>query len=864
LGRTTRYEYDGAGNLIAVTRPDGEQSRAVYLEELGLPEAITDAGGATWRQTYDSRGLRMSLMDPLGAVTRFSYDERGHLTTITDGLGHTTRIRCNAAGLATEIADPSGVAACYERDAFGRTTAITDSVGATTQLTWTVEGNLATRTTADNATESWTYDGEGNQLTHTDQLGQTSTFEYTHFETLAARTTPDGARVTFTHDANMQLVAVTDALGREWRYQYDQAGRLVGERDFHGRSLNYELDAVGRLTAVVKPIGHRIRYAYDLLDRLTAKEADGRTTTYTYDAAGFLVRAVNPDADVIRAVDSLGNPLTESVNGRILAHTRDVMGRRTSRITPSGHTTDWTLDPAGRTTNLSTSGGSLDFAYDVAGREQRRIIADRLTLTNTWDDLYRLTGQQLTAPAALLQQRSYSYRADGNLATVEDLLTGPRTFDLDITGRVTAVTAATWTESYAYDAAGNLTDAVWPVVGAASAAVGARTYSGTELVGAGRVRYEQDAAGRTTLRQVTRLSRKPDSWHYTWDAEDRLIQVTTPDGTRWRYLYDPFGRRIAKQRLSADGAGVDEQTDFTWDGATLVEQTTQASYLPGPHTLTWDHRGLIPVAQTETIGTPDQDQVDRRFFAIVTDLVGTPTELVDPATDTIAWRTTPTLWGYTTWPSNSTTYTPLRFPGQYFDPETRLHYNVCRYYDPETARYTSPDPLGLSPSPNPDGYVPNPHTWTDRLGLSAHNGVPSMRGEPGRRPPIVEVDRAQPGWSQAERIALAESRLPAFALFGRSAKTRSRTYAAAIHSETGDIAWASSGGGYCAEGNALLALGGDPSKVIFTGALTVDDASRPFIALVKPVCTGCQEDYPDRSIFLPGVRGEPGGLWGDS
>ncbi|MDH6130532.1 RHS repeat-associated protein [Kitasatospora sp. GP82] len=78
---------------------------------------------------------------------------------------------------------------------------------------------------------------------------------------------------------------------------------------------------------------------------------------------------------------------------------------------------------------------------------------------------------------------------------------------------------------------------------------------------------------------------------------------------------------------------------------------------------------------------------------------------MDPASSTIAWRATPTLWGNTTWPSESTTYTPLRFPGQYFDPETRLHYNVHRYYDPETARYTSPDPLGLAPSPNPDGYV---------------------------------------------------------------------------------------------------------------------------------------------------------------
>jgi RHS repeat-associated protein len=30
---------------------------------------------------------------------------------------------------------------------------------------------------------------------------------------------------------------------------------------------------------------------------------------------------------------------------------------------------------------------------------------------------------------------------------------------------------------------------------------------------------------------------------------------------------------------------------------------------------------------------------------------------------------------------------PLRFPGQYFDNETRLHYNYFRDYDPGTGRY---------------------------------------------------------------------------------------------------------------------------------------------------------------------------------
>jgi RHS repeat-associated protein len=36
---------------------------------------------------------------------------------------------------------------------------------------------------------------------------------------------------------------------------------------------------------------------------------------------------------------------------------------------------------------------------------------------------------------------------------------------------------------------------------------------------------------------------------------------------------------------------------------------------------------------------------------------------------------------------------PLRFPGQYFDVETGKHENWNRYFDPDTGRYLSPEPL---------------------------------------------------------------------------------------------------------------------------------------------------------------------------
>ncbi|MET8622482.1 RHS repeat-associated core domain-containing protein [Kitasatospora sp. NPDC004669] len=741
LGRTTHYEYDGAGDLVRITRPDGRRSTATYHDRLSLLESIIEPGGATWLQAYDDNGLRSSLTDPLGATTHFAYDEHGHLATVTDALGQTTLVRCSAAGLPLEITDPTGGTTHLEYDAFGRRVTVTDALGSATRTTWTVEGFMASRVSADGSAEAWAYDGEGNLLSHTDELGRITTFEYTHFESLAARTGPDGARLAFAYDADMQLTTVTDALGHSWSYAYDAAGRLVEERDFHGRTISYRLDGAGQLICHVNPLGQETHYTYDVLGRTTTLDANGLVSTYSYDDAGHLIQASNQDAVLIRTVDALGNVLTESVNGHAVTRERDSLGRVTRRTTPSGHVSSWHYAASGQPISLETTSGSLSFAYDALGRELTRTVGGRLELTSTWDVRHRLTSQTLRGLEAVVQGRAYSYRADGHLVGIDDHLAGPRTFNLDSVGRITGVQAVGRGETYRYNASGDLVEADWPATGATRASLGSRVFDGTQLAAAGRVRYEHDAAGRTTLRQVTRLSRKPDTWHYRWDAGDRLTDVITPDGTRWHYLYDPLGRRIAKQRLASDRTTVVEQSDFAWDGSNLTEQTTRAPYLPGPHTLTWDHNGVQPIAQSEAIdpGGVAQQCVDRRFFAIVTDLVGTPTELVDPATATVAWRAVSTLWGHTTWPRDSATYTPLRFPGQYFDAETRLHYNVHRYYDPETARYITPDPLGLVPAPNPDTYVHNPLTWTDPLGLSPH-----------RTRPRIENGNEREGWQHID------------------------------------------------------------------------------------------------------------------
>ncbi|MFI1303880.1 DUF6531 domain-containing protein [Streptomyces sioyaensis] len=715
LGHTVRYEYDLAHNPTAVQLPDGSRSTATY-NRLNLPLSSTGYDGTTWRCEYDERGNLTAMTAPDGGAIRFTHDPAGAIATATDASGAAATYDNDAAGLPLSVTDASGGTALLERDAFGRPTAVTDPLGGVTRTVYTVEGHISERTYPDGRTEHLTWDGEGNCLTHTDPAGAIARFEYTHFDRLAARTGPDGARSTFVYDAELRLTRVTNPQGLNWDYTYDHGGRLIKEADFDNREIRYAHDALGRVTSRTTPLGQEIGYTYNELGKLTSKDAAGVRTDYTYDAAGALLRAVSPTSTLAFERDIMGSLLSETVDGRTTRYTYDVMGRRTSRTTPTGAYTELAYDGAGNRSALTTDGHRMEFTHDLLGHELSRALgttASPVAMTTAWDMAGRPVVQRLTTPGGDLRARHYAYRADNYVTAITDEVTGTsKTMELDRAGRPLTVTAEGWTESYAYDQAGNQIEASWPDKAQRTEARGSRTYTDTRLLSAGAVRYEYDEAGRTVLRQKRRLSKKPDTWRYEWDAEDHLVACVTPDGTRWHYTYDPMGRRTAKYRMAEDGVTAAEAVYFTWDETRLAEQTDGTTGV----ILTWDHDGHRPLTQLER-KPRSQDEFDSRFFAIVTDLVGTPTELVDEQ-GAIAWRSRTTLWGVTARNRDAIAHTPLRFPGQYEDPETGLHYNYFRHYDPETARYTTPDPLGLDPAPNPRTYPHNPHTWFDALGLA--------------------------------------------------------------------------------------------------------------------------------------------------
>jgi RHS repeat-associated protein len=110
-----------------------------------------------------------------------------------------------------------------------------------------------------------------------------------------------------------------------------------------------------------------------------------------------------------------------------------------------------------------------------------------------------------------------------------------------------------------------------------------------------------------------------------------------------------------------------------------------------------------------------------RYYAVHTDRLGTP-QVVTDAAKSVVWSALYEPFGEVRL-LTAAIENNIRFPGQYFDGESGLHYNYFRDYDPSTGRYVESDPIGLGGGLNTYAYVSaNPISKTDPNGLVEWTG----------------------------------------------------------------------------------------------------------------------------------------------
>ena len=222
-------------------------------------------------------------------------------------------------------------------------------------------------------------------------------------------------------------------------------------------------------------------------------------------------------------------------------------------------------------------------------------------------------------------------------------------------------------------------------------------------------------------------------WSYTYDEENRLIQMTEtsaaatagfPD-TTITFKYDYLARRVEKKVVR--GTTTETHLRFVWRGWLLVAELNAASNNARVKTYTWgpDISGSFGGAGGNggVLIFKDHTSTVNESFYPAYDAQGNVTGLIDTDGNLDAAYEYDPFGKLIRYAGTRSTSMSLLYGTKYLDMETGLIYYGYRYYDPRQGRFINRDPIGEAGGINLYGMVGNnPVNWVDYLGLCDSEG----------------------------------------------------------------------------------------------------------------------------------------------
>jgi RHS repeat-associated protein len=614
-----------------------------------LGSASLASGSASLSVSFSARGNHA-----LSAV----YDGDDNYSTVTSAVQNVvvdlpkSLFEYDANGNLTRYTDPLGSATEHRYDSLGR-------------LSTTYEPNPTPGATSTQGTISYAYDALGQLKRLSDPRSLATTYTTDGLGNTTEQVSPDTGTTRFTYDEAGNLKTRTDARGKITYFFWDALNRPQ-QIDFGDARIDYLFDTAtlgrGRLGEVrTVPANQgadtRLIWEYDGLGRITRRDqqiAVGNAASLVSLSQRYGWNALTDTLDtltlpsgrvlgyryradgVLTQIDLDGQPLIADIRfnafGPLASYS--AFSRQYSRR----------YDLNGRLTTLPLGDLQRKLAWDAASRlvQQDDIPSSGATVTHRfgYDRLDRLLSQDIdtTPSASNAQQVRYSWDLAGNRSTYSYKDgSGSWTYTHSTpssSNRLASVTGSTGKLSYTYDEAGN-----------------------------------PKGDGDKT---------------YTWRASGWLDSLSR-NGLTTRYAYNGFAQRVAKLSGSTPNTSTDTRL-YTYDEAGhLLGEYTASGQLIQEHV--W--LGDTPIALIDAQGV-------KLVFA---DQLDTPRRITDTAGKAL-WKWNGEAFGLSLpnedadGDGKALTYN-LRFPGQVFDRESGLHYNWHRYYDPQTGRYISSDPIGL-------------------------------------------------------------------------------------------------------------------------------------------------------------------------
>ena len=750
-GQTEERVYDTNNNLLQVGYSLGYEefySGADYDVNDNPVKLYSCYGGnylyETASLTWTTNRLLSSIKDVFNAGIGFEYEDtllsgvnllgtnggtipvlsaeynNGRLTNIVDGNGNEFGISYITTTTEDKVTYywPEGEEVRCVYDRLGRLKHIIEwNTEGEAQTNWfesDYAGRILKATNALNQVTEFTYDKAGNLLKAEDAGGRYITNSWRLGKRISSTMGRNGssrqARISFDYDPQMTMVKVTDPKNRNVEtYGLDAAGQIVTVTNQTGQTMEIVRGVLGNINELKRYDGTRIYLYYN----------------YIYGVPEMIIYPDNSYYAVYQE------------NGLV------------SQIQDNDGTVYLEYDQWNRLTNIAGMTESWiswinNFSYDNAGN----VIGKRLVAHDGWqwtnavvDSIYQYDGN---GRLAIERDRysndvlwSYSYNPyQGMLERSSNAVCGFYTdYSYDKLGRVTRMEtrkgngAQLFLVSYQYDASGFITNKTVSGTGMGSTSTG---YIYDELgmlireqIGSVQNIYSYDLAGNrlsakgesyytpasdnrlsswgiggsmsyNTAGCVTALSRnnRMDLYELGWDSEYRLSYVNIGDEN---YFYSVYYGYDTLGRLSYRGGGeYGEYEYYVYDGKNRVADIDSNGYIVRSYSY---GEGIDDV---RSLTVYDENGNGQTYYYLK-DLANTVYGLVDGNGTLVEYYEYEDAYGNVRIYNSSgaelgeSAYgNPFYFQGRVYDKETELYHFRARWYDPETGRWLSPDPIGIS------------------------------------------------------------------------------------------------------------------------------------------------------------------------
>jgi RHS repeat-associated protein len=601
IGQVTTLQYDQPGDplkLTSVTDPFGRVARMTYTPD-GVLNGITDVVNMT--STFESYGLSdfiRTMQTPYGTtsfVERSIAGQYNRTIEATDPLGATEKVEFYWANAPV----PESMPAAEVPPIFGNSNhrlneyvslhwAKGRTIGDVSQATvtrwmlqsldwfydpgWTV--NVAHSRQRPGELREWyihqwqaytdylgpsakvtlassklpdgtvyetraTFNDQQKVTSTIDPVGRQVTYVYASngIDLLEERNTTAGINdllVSYgNHTAGHQPQTITDAAGQVTQITYLPSGQLATTTNARQETTTYTYDANGYLQLMTGPVaGATTAYIYDVFGRTRSVTPVGEgVVTTDYDALNRPTRIDFPDGSYEQfTYDKLDVATVRDRRGRVTRHTYNARRQRVATRDPAGRIVQQLWCDCGALDALVDANGNITrWERDLSHRVIREVRADDATdIDYTYDALGRL--KTVTDPKQ--QVTTYTYFGDAAVASIAytnaSIATPGVSFTYDPAyARMTTMADGTGTTSYTYKAPGQL--------GAG------RLASVDGPLGNDLVAYTYDELGRVTTRAINGAA---NTATWTFDTLGRVGSEQTPLGT-FTYTYDGFTDRPA-------------------------------------------------------------------------------------------------------------------------------------------------------------------------------------------------------------------------------------------------------------------------------------------------------------------------------